>query len=45
VVVVLLDGELDLSTGVSVTKTENRAINVSRLELLDQFLTMLAETT
>lgn len=44
-VIVLVDGELDLSTGECVTKTKNGALNIAGLELLDQLLAMLAKTT
>jgi hypothetical protein len=45
VVVVLLDGELDLGTGVRVSKTQNRTVDVSGLELLDQLLAVLTKAT
>jgi hypothetical protein len=44
-VVVLLNRELDLRTRVRMAKTQNRSINVSGLELFDQFLTVLSETS
>lgn len=44
VVVVLLHRELNLSTGVRVAETEDRAVNIARLKLLDQLLTVLAQT-
>lgn len=45
VVVLLVDAELDLRTRVCVTKTENGAVNVAGLELLDELAGVLAETT
>lgn len=45
VVVVLVDGELDLGTRVGVTETENGAVDIAGLELLDQLLAVLAETS
>lgn len=44
VVIILLHRELNLSTGVCVAKTQDGTIDISRLELLDQLLTVLAET-
>jgi hypothetical protein len=41
-IVVLLHGELDLRAGIRMTETKNRSLDIARLQLLDQFLTMLA---
>jgi hypothetical protein len=45
VVVLLVDAELDFSSGVRVAKTQNGAVNVARLKLLDELAAVLAEST
>jgi hypothetical protein len=45
VVVLLVHAELHLGAGVCVAKTENGAVNVAGLELLDELARVLAETT
>jgi hypothetical protein len=44
VVVVLLHRELDLGPRVGVSKTEDRAVDISGLKLLDQLLAVLTQT-
>ena len=44
-VVLLVHAELDLGTRVCVTKTEDGAVDIAGLELLDELARVLAETT
>lgn len=44
-VVLLVHAELDLSTGVCVTETEDGAVDIAGLELLDELARVLTKTT